>query len=438
MKSAAMLRLYRQRWGLCYIPILLTCALAIWVAAHWIYPLPPKSLVLAAGVPQGGFSQMAEQYRDELERRGIAVDIVSSAAGALGPLQHLAVANDPVQAGFAHGLLAERGAEARVQALAVIGKQPVWVFTHQSGATSISQLRNLTIAAGPPGSATREVAVQLLAQAQVKPGEVTWDDVHQGMAAASELLEHRVDAMITIGTGDAPTIRLLSRSPGIHMLGLERADGLAAREPRLHPFILPQGAIELRGDVPPRDLTMLYTSTNLLVRETMHPALQRAMLDAASDIHSVPTFLQRLNEYPDYQSDFPLSPTAQLYATGQRPWLETALPYWWAQLAGLLLYAVLPILLFTGAALVWIPRLFSLRVDAVLAHYYGELNFLENDLEAAASEAPIKLKGMLGKLDRMEQEVASLDLPDRFSDRWYTLREHLVDARERLLKLRSR
>ncbi|MES3003938.1 MAG: hypothetical protein V4787_24825 [Pseudomonadota bacterium] len=433
-----MLLLYRQRWGLCYLPVVAIALLAIWAMARWVFPLPPTTVTLGVGVPQGGFAQMGARYRDELERRGIGVDIVTSTAGAAGPLQRLAIDSDTVQAGFAHGLLVERGPRAQVQALAVVGKQPLWIFTHHADATSLSMLRGWRIAAGPAGSATRDIARMLLAQARVSPSDVTWESEHQGLAAANDLLEHRVDAMITIGSGDAPTVRLLSRSPGIHMLGLDRADLLAAREPRLQPFVLPQGAIELRGDVPARDLTLLFTGTHLLVRPGMHPALQRALLDAATEIHAIPSFLQRQSEYPDFQTDFPLSPVAQRYAAGQRPWLETTLPYWWAQLAELLLYAVLPIVVITAAALVWIPRLFSLRVDAVLAHYYGELNFLDYDLDEVATETPIRIKGMLARLDHMEHEVASLDLPDRFADRWYTLRQHLAGVRERLLDLRAR
>ena len=45
---------------------------------------------------------------------------------------------------------------------------------------------------------------------------------------------------------------------------------------------------------------------------------------------------------------------------------------------------------------------------------------------------------MVTRLDKLEQQVAAIDLPDRFADRWYTLREHLSSARERLLKLRAR
>lgn len=432
-----MLVLYRRRWGLFYLPVLAAALLAIaWAATDW-FPLPPRQVAMAAGVPQGGYERMAERYREELWRRGISVDIVTSERGAVGPLQRLANPNDPVQAGFAHGLLAERGPEAPVHALAVIGKQPVWIFTHHSGLVGLGLAKGLRIAAGPLGSPTRQVAAQLLAQSQVKDSEVVWVEQSPG-GAANDLLEQRVDVAVIIGSVEAPSVRLLSRSAGIHMMGVERANGLARREPRLHPMVLPQGTLELRGDIPPRDLTLLYTETHLLVRETMHPALQRALLDAATEIHAVPGFLQRQSEYPEFRTDFPLSPVARAYSRGSRPWMERALPYWWAQLAELLLYALIPILLATVAALLWIPQLFSLRVNVLLAHFYGELKFIEDEIATLATDDPKRLKAVLGRLDQMEQRVARLDLPDRFADRWYTLREHLWSAQERLLNLRGR
>jgi hypothetical protein len=432
-----MLLLYRRRWGLFYLPVLALAILAITWAASELFPLPPRQLAMAAGVPQGGYERMAERYREELWRRGVSVDIVTSEAGAVGPLQRLANPRDPVLAGFAHGLLAERGPEAPVHALAVIGKQPVWLFTHQSGLISLALARGLRVSAGPLGSPTRQVAAQLLAQAGVKDTEVVWVE-KAATAAANDLLEHRVDLVVVIGSVEAPSVRLLTRSPGVHMMGIERANGLARREPRLHPMVLPQGTLELRGDVPPRDLTLLYTETHLLVRETMHPALQRVLLDAATEIHAIPGFLQRQSEYPEFHTDFPLSPVARAFSLGSRPWLERVLPYWWAQLAELLLYGVLPVVLLTIAALVWIPQFFSLRVNVLLAHFYGELKFIENEIGQLATDDPKRLKAVLGRLDQIEAQVAGLDLPDRFADRWYTLREHLWSAQERLLKLRGR
>ena len=431
-----MLLLYRRRWGLFYLPVLAVSGLMMAVAAGTLFPLPPTKVTIAADAPHGSDMQMALLYRDELAQRGILAEIVTPPPGA-DPLRWLSDTNKPAQAGFAHGLLAP-DSPGPVQALAVIGRQPVWVFTHQTGVINLQLLRGLKVAAGPRGSATRRAASMLLAQAQLKDADVTWVDSPHAMAAANDLLEQRVDATVVIASADAPAVRLLARSPGISMLGVERASALAAREPRLRPIVLSQGTIELRGDVPPRDLTLLYAATHLLANEGMHPALQRALLDAAADIHASPSFLQRQAEFPDFRTDFPLSPVAQRHALGSRPWLETVLPYWWAQLAELLLYAVLPIMLLTVAALFWIPRLFSFRVNALLSHYYGELKFIENDMEALAADTPIRLRALLGKLDTMEHEVATLDLPDPYADRWYTLREHLAAARERLLKLRSR
>ena len=45
---------------------------------------------------------------------------------------------------------------------------------------------------------------------------------------------------------------------------------------------------------------------------------------------------------------------------------------------------------------------------------------------------------LLAQLDNIEKQVTQLDLPTEFSERWYTLREHLAAARERLLTLRAR
>ena len=433
------LLLYRRRWGLFYLPVLaVALAIVLWAAHGW-FPLPPRSITFAAGEPQGSHARLAERYRDELARKGIAVRLAYSPEGTLAPLQRLATPQDPVQAGFAHGLLSDRGPEAPVQALAVIGKQPLWIFTRTPGLTSVAQLRGLRVAAGQPGSPVRQIATRLLALAQIKEGEVNWEPARSSAAAANELAEGQTDAMFLIAPSDSPIVRLLARSPGVYMLGVERANALAAREPKLHAVVLPQGTIELRGDLPPRDLTLLYTRTHLLVRDNLHPALQRALLDAASVIHASPSLLQRQSEYPEFHSsDFPLSPHAQRYALGYQPWMEAVLPFWWAQLAELLLYLVLPVLLLVVAALLWIPQLFSLRVTALLSHYYGELKFLENDMFKLATDSPMALRDVLTQIDTMEHEVASLDLPDRFADRWYTLREHLSAARERLLTLRAR
>jgi hypothetical protein len=101
-------------------------------------------------------------------------------------------------------------------------------------------------------------------------------------------------------------------------------------------------------------------------------------------------------------------------------------------------YAVVPILAIALLMLAWIPKLFDWRISSALNHFYGDLKFLENDMDEVAADNPLALRQLLERLDSIERQVVALDLPDEFSERWYTLREHLVAARDRLLKLRSR
>ena len=99
---------------------------------------------------------------------------------------------------------------------------------------------------------------------------------------------------------------------------------------------------------------------------------------------------------------------------------------------------MLPILCIAVLLLMWIPKVFDWRINAALNHFYGDVKFLESDIEKFATDKPMAMRGQLEQLDGIERQVVTLDMPDEYSERWYTLREHLALARERLLKLRSR
>lgn len=446
-----LLSLYRRRWWLFYTPILLGAAAAIWWAAACQYPVAPTQMVIAAGPLQGSYALLAQRYAQRLDQLGIQAQIDYDDSPK-GVLEHLLAPDnradgrtaltpprtaDRPQAsvGFVHGLYATP--DLPLQTLAITGREPVWIFVRQDGATSVLQLADQRIAAGLPDSSTYAAALLMLKQAGLMRDDVTFVPL-MPLDAVNALTEKTVDAVFQAASEEAESIRLMINNPGLRLLSFGEAPQLAAKNPRLQPLLLPQGSIEMRGNVPPSDLTLISLQTHLLVRPSVHPALQRAVLAVATDIHAAPSFLHRSGEYPNIRHpEFPLSPTARAYVGGERPWLETVFPYGVAQKAALLLYAVIPILALAVFVMAWIPRLFDWRVSAVLNHFYGELKFLEVEIEAAAIDQPMALKAMLDRLDNIEREVVRLDLPDTFSDRWYTLREHIAAARDRLLTLRA-
>ncbi len=429
--------LFRKRWLWLYLPVMLLSALFLWLSATVWLPLPPTSMVMAGGLPSGSYIAMAIRYRDTLETHGIRVETITTESSA-DPLERLLDPQSGVDAGFAQGLLAKPDM-AGVFALAAVERSAVWIFTRLPDLTQLPQLKGRRIATSSTGNSGLEITQLLLQHALLGATDVTLSTANSNAEGTNALLEGRVDALVLVASGQSESVRLLTRAPGISLLGIERVASFVAREPRLKPFVLPQGAIELRGDIPSSDLTMVAANLQLLVKSDMHPALQRALLDVGREIHEQPGFLQRQGEFPNSRdTDFALSPIAAAMANANRPWMENVLPYWWAQLAELIGYAVLPIFLVTVMLLMWIPSFFNWKINAVLQNFYGELKFLESDIEPTASKRPIEIKKLLQRLDEIEAKVTALDLPNSHANRWYTLREHIARARGKLLNMRAR
>ncbi len=427
--------IYRRRWWLFYLPVMLCTALAIaWSVTRW-HVLPPSKTVIAAGSTQGSYTRLAQRYAEQLERLGITVEIVHSDT-IKGSLDRIMAPDDVASIGFAHGIYAK--ARMQIQALAVVGQEPVWIFSGVAGLTSLTQAKGARVAIGVPSSSSAIAAKLMLAQAGI-----AMEDVHiqtlSGVAGAEALIDGKTDLLFQVEGEDSQTLQLLTKKGNVQILSADLAGALAIREPALQPMLLPQGAIELRGDIPPRDLTLASLQTHLLIRPGLHPALQRALLDAAMEIHGGANFLQRQRQFPSFSgSDFPLSPTARAYSLGERPWMERLLPYRKAQYAEMVVFGILPILGLALLVLTWVPWHLDWRLRSELNHFYGELKFLENKMQDVAKDNPIALRALLEKLDNIEQQVAEMDLPDDFSEHWYTLREHLAAARRQLLELRSR
>lgn len=427
--------LYKRRWWLFYAPVVLCSATALWWSVSIGFRLPPTTAVITAGSPQGSFARLAQRYAQKLESIGMNVDIAYW-GDENSELERLLSPANAASIGFAHGIYAQ--STPALQALAVIDSEPIWIFSTLNGPGSVKQAAGSRIAAGGPKSASFMAAQLILAHAGVRISDVRFQ-TQTGVDAAQALLTGKVDLVVAIAGDDAQLIQLLTRQGGVQILGIEQAGALASKQSVLQPLLLPEGSLELGNNLPPRDVTMASLQTHLLVKPDVHPALQRALLGAALEIHEEPTFLQRHGQFPTYgSSDFPLSPTAKAYSQGNRPFMETLLPYRTAQFAELLLFALIPILAITFFILAWIPRWFDWRVNSAIHHFYGDLKFLESEMDSVATSNPMGLRGLIERLDAIEQRVVKMELPDAFSDRWYTLREHLSAAQERMFKLRSR
>src|SRR5690606_41999989 len=99
----------------------------VWLALHFLQPVPPRRIAFAAGPERGALHQFALLYRDILARDGVTLDVkVTRSVG--DNLALLREAHGGAEAGF---LLAGVGGSADARSLVNVSSvayAPLWVF----------------------------------------------------------------------------------------------------------------------------------------------------------------------------------------------------------------------------------------------------------------------------------------------------------------------
>jgi hypothetical protein len=206
-----------------------------------------------------------------------------------------------------------------------------------------------------------------------------------------------------------------------------------ALRPYLSKVVVPQGVADLRTNRPPQDLVLVAPKTSLIVRKDLHPALQYLLLEAATQVHAGPGIFQKAGQFPSAEPiDVPLTEEArQFYRTGP-PFLQRYMPFWMAVFVGRLLVILIPVVGVLLPLLRLLPVVYGWYVRRRIFRLYGELKFLEAELDASA--AGFDAQSRLERLDRLEARANKLRVSTMFSQFLYTLRAHIELVRGRLEK----
>jgi hypothetical protein len=130
---------------------------------------------------------------------------------------------------------------------------------------------------------------------------------------------------------------------------------------------------------------------------------------------------------------FELSDDAQRHYKSGPPFLQRYLPFWLAVLAERLLVLLLPLFALLLPLLKVAPAIYTWRVRSKIFRCYGDLKFLENDLRK--NYDPARRLEYFDRLERIEEEANTRNIPLAFTDLLYTLREHINLVREKLRHL---
>lgn len=414
------------------LPALALLVGGFWLAAQFIKPAPPDYLYISSGAAGGSYQLYAERYRQVLARNGIELREQAS-AGSIENLKRLLDEEDDtevalVQSGTANGINV-----GSLYSLGYLYYEPFWIFYRgKSEFDRLAPLKGSRIAIGAEGSGTRKLALQLLEANGLDERNTTLLPLG-GLAAVEAMQSRKVDAVFLVGAERSAAVWSLLYAQGVRLMSLAHAEAYVRRFPYLARLTLPQGAIDLERNIPARDVTLVSPMATLVAHESIHPALIQLLLQAAQEVHGEAGVFQRPGEFPRIgQADFPVAPEAERFYKSGKPFLQRYLPFWAANLIDRMVVMLVPFVALLIPILRFAPGIYSWRIRSRIYRRYGELKFLEADVEANPQRH--SRAEWLERLDRIEEDVQHIPTPLAFADMLYTLRLHVGLVRATILR----
>jgi TRAP-type uncharacterized transport system substrate-binding protein len=412
--------------------VLVTAFLSILVA---YYLTPPNHLTMTTGFEGGTYAKFGERYREILGREKVRLEILPS-SGSVENLKRLGDPSLRVDVGFVQDGTGSPPEKKNLVSLGAICYSPLWVF-YRSPETleDLGGLKGKRIAIGPEGSGARKISLDLLKAGGAAEPPTALLEIPSA-AANKALLGGQVDAVMIIGTEDNSLVRELLYAPGIKLLSFRLAEAYTRLFPALAHIILPEGILNLAERLPPRDIHLVATTTSLIVRQSLHPALHYLLLDAAVEIHTNAGWLNKRGEFPSPRElDFPSSSFAERFYRKGRPFLLDYLPFWVAVLVDRLIIILVPVAFVLIPLVRGVPWLYAWRNRRKLSRWYEELKSLEAEMGKKSASAGAA--GYRERLDRIESAINRLRVPLVLFGEVNRLKEHADAVRGKLAHLTS-
>lgn len=405
-------------------PAILLVLLGFVLAYQFVQPAPPDRIGIATGQPDGAYYLFGQRYREWLAQERIELDVVTSAGSLdnIGRLSRGEVAAALVQGGTTAG-------EPGLLSLGSLYFEPIWVFyRHELPIARLSDLRGKRSAIGAPGSGTRALALQLLADNGIHPDNSVLLDT-SGQTAAEALLKGEIDSVFLVASPMSPVVRTLLDTGQVRLLSFERAEAYTRTHRFLSAVTLPEGVINLQRNLPDRTTTLLAASANLVVRDDLHPALMDLLLQAAQEVHGPGGWFEQNGQFPTQAYlVYPLSSAAERFYQYGPPLLQRYLPFWAATLVDRLKVMLLPFLALMIPLFKIMPPIYRWRMRSRIYRWYKEVLAIDHQLFREG----VDLDQARSALARIEHEVAHIDIPLSYAEELYDLRLHISLIQQKL------
>jgi TRAP-type uncharacterized transport system substrate-binding protein len=423
-----------QRLLLVALPAAAVLAI-FYVVYSLVDPLPPRRLVMGAGIAGSGYDNFARRYARVLARNGIDLEIRNTA----GAVENLDLLRDPaskVQAALTTVGFAQPGESDHLASLGGVFDAPIFVFYKSAErVTQFAQLRGKRLAIGTAGTSIRPLILQVVKAGGAADAPTRFVDMDYDRAIDA-LIAGEIDVAIFPSQLDTGLLRRALAAPDVRLMNVAQAEAIAKTVPGIKHVVLWQGLIDLTRDIPDADVNLLASGNSLLVRKDLHPALQYLLLEAIREVHSAPGPFNRLGEFPAEQpNDLPLSLTAQsFYRSGPTFW-QRYTSFWLTSLLDRILFFVVPVVAALIPVIGFTLRLYRWLAVRRIVRLHRALGGLEREL--AQSEDKAQLAQHQARFSEIESAVRTLKVAPPFEVDLHRLRIHLRMVQDHIGRMAS-
>jgi TRAP-type uncharacterized transport system substrate-binding protein len=411
-------------------PILLVLLLIIVGIGIYADPPPPRHVMMATGGPGSASEILGKRYAEFFAKKGITLELVAT-KGAQENIDRLSDRNDPLQVAFVQAGVVSTKDTTGIQSLGVIAYDPIWFFYRgpelnskelQGVDRGLKYFLTKKISIGVEGGGTHAQAMRLLKLSGYEPGPGFVN--LPGHEAVKAIQSGEIDGVFMVDTHYSPNVQALLQDPNLQIGTFQRAGAYAKLAPYLQVLNVPEGAFDLKRNFPRADIKMLATTTNLLIDDRMHPAIQFLFLQAATEINGRATFFAERGEFPSFKNTmFPESPVAIHFENNNYPFLVTLLshlPFWLAELINHIVFMVLPFLIISYPLLQALPGFRTRRMQNKINRLYADLKSFEQELLENFDLS--QRDDYLMRLHLLEYRALNIKVSKRLASEYYSLR----------------
>ena len=402
---------------------------AVSAGLSYFLPSPPSTLVIATAFKGASFDYYGQRYREKFAAANVKLELRAT-EGALENLSLLKDSSSGVEMAFVTGGVSNGEQSPGLLSLGTIDYLPIWIFYSSAEPFDrLSSLKGKRIAVGPIGSGTRYTAEKILGKGGVSYENATFVPV-AGSAAAEALRDGKIDAAFILGAPTTPAVQTMFRDRNIRLMNFATAEAFSRIYPNLARLVLPRGVIDIEGDIPSSDVTLIATTSSVLVRNDLHPEIVSLLLQTMLEIHRVPGIFQRAGEFPmPSDPEYPVAANAVDFYKNGPSFLQRHLPLWLTVHAQRAIAVVVAAIALGLPLFHYLPMLYAWNMRRRLLYWYGQLKSLEAAIDANPNSRTFAERQ--ADIDKIEAAVSRIRFPLALTNQLYDLRGHIDIVRRR-------